>query len=173
MYRSWFSATSPHSGTRRLYVVPPISDCNFGSRELRFLPPGADSAALARELGPQGALASRLPIVGNYGGRLAGGSHLRQSAALGAWSFACALLCKRVLEIGGSLRESLEAIGGDMARGRQHDRRERCVMVFFAASSEARPALLTDQAVPKILQATLQSLPVLVDDISHDRSSNG
>jgi hypothetical protein len=79
-----------------------------------------------------------LPIVGSYGGRFAGGSYLRQSAALGAWYFPCALLCKRV----------------------------------FAASSEARPALLTDQAVPKILQATLQSLPVLVDDISHDRSSN-
>ena len=133
------------------------------------------SAALARELGPQGALASRLPIVGNYGGRLAGGSHLRQSATLGGWYLVLrpCLLCKRVREIGGSLRESLEAIGGDMARGRHHDRRERCVMVFFAASSEARPALLTDQAVPKILQATLQSLPVLVDDISHDRSSNG
>lgn len=43
--------------------------------------------------------------------------------------------------------------------------------VFFSAtSSEARPALLTYEVVPKILQATLQSLPVVVDDISHARS---
>ena len=45
---------------------------------------------------------------GSYGGRFAGGSHLRQSAALGAWYFACALLCQRVRESGGSLRESLD-----------------------------------------------------------------
>src|SRR6185312_14463602 len=78
--------------------------------------------------GPARRVASRYyQSWGSYGGRFAGGSHLRQSAALGAWSFACALLCKRVREIGGSLRESLEAIGGDMARGHHHDRRERCV----------------------------------------------
>jgi hypothetical protein len=46
----------------------------------------------------------------------------------------------------------------------------RCLFVARSASGEARPALLTDKVVPEVLHATLQSLPVRVDDISHDRS---
>lgn len=46
----------------------------------------------------------------------------------------------------------------------------RCCVFFSAGISEGRPALIDHEAVPKILQATLQSLPVVVDEISHARS---
>jgi hypothetical protein len=44
------------------------------------------------------------------------------------------------------------------------------VAVVSAASAEARLALITDEPVPEILQATFQPLPVLVHYVSHDRS---
>lgn len=64
--------------------------------------------------------------------------------------------------------------GGDTrvqeARERFHTIDPHTAVAAVVAGSEARPAFLTHEAAPKILQATFQSLPVVVDDISHARS---
>jgi hypothetical protein len=79
------STTFGHTPSVR---CPTYLGLQLGSRELGFLPLVRILQRSPASWADKARSVALLAIVGNYGGKFAGGTHLRQSAVLGGWYFA-------------------------------------------------------------------------------------